>query len=114
MALFMAVLLGLLVFPHESFGAERDCPACAAGLECANLCDCSDHGAECSLDTLHSHEFRNDATQSSALDLAPVALICMILLPDSPQQGLDQLDPTIGFASRSFAIRHLDTIILRV
>ena len=114
LALFMAVLLGLLVFPHESFGAERDCSACAAGLECANLCDCSDHAANCSLDTLPSHEFRNDAAQSLAFNLAPLSLVCMILLPDSPQWELGLLNSTIGFASRSFVIRHLDTIILRV
>ena len=111
MALFMTMLLCLLVFPHESFGAERDCPACAAGLECANLCDCSGHGAK---DASHPHEFRNDAAQNPVFDRVPVSLVCMILLTDDLPQAFGHLDPTVGFASRSFAVRHLDTIILRV
>lgn len=110
MALFMAMLLCLLVFPHESFGAERDCPACAAGLECPNLCDCSGHGAK---DASHSHEFRNDAAQNPVFDRAPVSQVCMILLPNDLPRVFGLLGSTIGFASRSFAVRHLDTIILR-
>jgi len=112
--MFMALLLCVLVSPHGSFGTELDCPACAAGLECQDLCDCQDHGAECVLDTSHVHLFHNDTAQDQSQNFVPVYFVCMTLPLNDPQWTFGLPDPEADFGSRSFAVRHLDTIILRV
>ncbi len=107
--LFMTLLLGLLMCPHGSFGAERDCITCAVGLECPDLCDCSANAGS------HEHEFRDDTSQIKTLDLMPPLAVSIILPFDTPQRLRgDSVRRASSPNPPSHTLWHLNTIILRI
>ena len=114
MPLVLAVLLGLLMAPHELFGAEADCPACSVGLKCQDLCDCSGQEAPCSLEVFHQQGFRNDSTPNQSFTPAPLFFIHRTLGLEASQPAIKQPLLQALQGCTSFAVRHLDTIILRI
>jgi len=114
--MFVAILFCLLMCPHDSFGAEQGCRVCAAGFECQDLCDCQNDGPQhqCALDSLHSHEFRNDTPSTANFDFSKIDWVYVALLLEEPHHLIHHSDSMARFSSHSFAVRHLDTIILRV
>lgn len=114
--MFVAMLFCLLMCPHDSFGAEQGCRVCAAGFECRDLCDCQNEAQQhqCTLDPLHSHEFRNDTSSPLDFDFNKTVWVDATLLYEEPQRPFHCLDLMVRSGSHSFAVRHLDTIILRI
>ncbi len=112
--MFVAILFCLLMCPHDSFGAEQECRVCEAGFECQDLCDCHSPQHQCALDSLHSHEFRDDTSSTSIQFNFDLSLVHVALLLDGPKHPFLYSDTIACSSAPSFAVRHLDTIILRV
>ena len=111
----MSMLFCLLMCPHDSLGVERGYHVCEAGFECQDLCDCQshDHQQQCNVDS-YVHEIRDDTALPLPLDFNMVIWAHVALLLDEPQNPFVYSDMMARFSSHSFAVRHLDTIILRV
>ncbi len=112
--MLMAILLSLLLCPHNLSGAEKDCTSCAVGLTCQDLCDCHSPAANHPVEASHSHEFHNNPSQGINLDVTPVYFICMTLSLDAPKGAFDARKTWPRISRQSFAVRHLSSIILRV
>lgn len=114
--IFVTILFCLLMCPHDSFGAEQGCRVCEVGFECLDLCDCQNAGQhhECALDSIHSHEFRDDTSSTGYFNFDLTLWNFVVLWPAEPQQLFCYSDAMTCLSSPSFAVRHLDTIILRI
>lgn len=116
--MMMALLFCLFLCPHGADAFQDACPVCEPGIECRGLCDCQDHHHnsqhECALDALHSHTFRDDTSLTFCLDIDHLDWAHAALFPDEPQRSFRNLSMVARVSSHTFAVRHLDTIILRV
>ncbi len=114
--LFVSMLFFLLMCSHNTLGAEQGCHVSEADLVCQDLCDCQEHDQQhqCALESLHSHEFCDDAPSPINFDLSQHVFVYATLLCEKPNRPFHYLNTLVRFSSHSFAVRHLDTIILRV
>jgi hypothetical protein len=112
-AIILAVLFCLFLCPHDSKGIGL---AQSGGSDCQDLCDCSDHGErhECELDVLHSHEFRNEISKASDFNLDELVWVYIVYISADVPQAVTYSHETALSCIYSYAVRHLDTIILRV
>lgn len=114
MATLLAVLFCLFACPHGSAALPDVCAVCGPEIECQDLCDCHGHQHECVLDAAHPHQFRDDTSPVFSLALAGAGWIYAVLALDEPRHSFRCPNLMARFSSHSFAIRHLDTVILRV
>ena len=112
-AIILAVLFCLFFCPHDSKGIGL---ARGESFDCQDLCDCSDHGErhECALDVSHSHEFSNETSQSSDFNLDELVWVYVAFISTDVPQAVTYSHETALSCAYSYAVRHLDTIILRV
>jgi hypothetical protein len=112
-AMLLAVLFCLFLCPHDSKGIGL---ARGTGFDCQDLCDPSDHGGhhECALDVLHSHEFPNETSQSSDFNLDELVWVYVAVISADVPLAVTYSHETALSCAYSYAVRHLDTIILRV
>jgi hypothetical protein len=114
--MMMALLFCIFLCPHSADAVQADCSICEPGVECHDLCDCQSHSHqhECALDALHSHEFRDDTGLAFNWNFGHFNWTHVLLSFEEPRHPVCYSDVMANISSRSFAIRQLDTIILRV
>ena len=114
--MMMALLFCLFLCPHGASAESEVCSVCGPEMVCHDLCGCQSQGPqhECAFDSAHSHEFRDDTSQIACLDLSNVLWVCVVAAVDAPQEVALFSDLVAASCSHTFAVRHLDTIILRV
>ena len=115
LVMMMAVLFCVFLCPHHAESLNI-ASGCESGIECLDLCDHHgpDHHHECELDGSHSHQYRNET--SSLDEFVQVQWICVaILLYEAEQPTSFQfLEKRAYQSTHTYAVRHLDKIILRV
>jgi hypothetical protein len=111
-----ALLFCVFLCPHSADAIHGEYSISESGLECLDLCDRHDHGhhRECEIDASHSHEFRDDTSSISLLKVYCVSWTYVLLSLEEPKHSVCYPDIMAGISSHSFAVRQLDTIILRV
>ena len=115
LVMLMTLLFCIFLCPHGADALHVD-SACESGIECLDLChdDGAEHHHNCELDGSHSHQYRNDT--SSLDEFVQVRWICVtILLYEAEQPTSFQcLEKRAYQSTHTYAVRHLDKIILRV
>lgn len=111
-----ALLFCVFLCPHRADAIRGEYSISESGLECQGLCECHDHGQhhECEIDVSHSHDFRDDTSSVSLFKIYCVSLNYVLLTLEEPKNSVCYPDIMACINSHSLAIRHLDTIILRV
>lgn len=114
--MMMAILFCVFLCPHDADALSGDLTVCEQGTEHSDLCDCQDrsHHHECELDSSHSHEFRDDTASTIIFNFEHINWAYIAQLFEEPLKPFVYSDMMVRFSSHSFAVRHLDTIILRV
>jgi hypothetical protein len=107
--MMMAILFCVLICPHRAHGSLGD----GANTYTAS-CLCHDHDTShgCDCDAMHTHEFRDTKTPVFCASPASPNSWHAATPPSTPL--LKPHHATDEQRSHTFAVRHLDTIILRV
>jgi hypothetical protein len=115
LVMLMALLFCVFLCPHSADARNVD-SICESGIECLDLCENHghEHHHECELDGSHSHQYRNDT--SSLVEYVHIRWVCLTLLIGEPNQNYSfhYSDHMADRSSHTYAVRHLDKIILRV
>jgi hypothetical protein len=116
------VMLLMLLFlsfncPHLSLAVESHCNSCVVGQGCRDLCDCpttpSPH--EHLLHKVQTHEFWDNTQKTISFDFIGFKFATDLFEWFSDAGVRPQRSTFLANLScHSFAVRHLDTIILRV
>lgn len=113
--MMMALLFCIFLCPHSADAFLDDCFVSQPDIECQDMCDCSSPSQQDEY-CLEScvYELRDDAPLSVYWNLVHFDWAHIALSLEKPQHTVCYSDLMARVSSHSFAIRHLDTIILRV
>lgn len=115
LVMLMALLFCVFLCPHSADALPVD-SGCETGIECLDLCH--DHGSEhhheCELDGSHSHQYRDETSLFN--DLVQVRWVCLAIVFHAMESksSFQYLDRLYVRSYHTYAVRHLDKIILRV
>jgi hypothetical protein len=112
----MAILFCVFLCPHSSDAFIDECSVCEPCIECQDLCECtgSSHEHEHCIDASCVYDFQSNETFDLVWTFDQIDWVHALLLLDEPKHPVCYPDIMAGISSHSFAIRQLDTIILRV
>ena len=113
--MMMALLFCIFFCPHSADAIQDECSTSEPAVACQNLCDCSSssHQDEYCLESF-IYDFRGDTSLTVYWNFDHVDWAHSVLSLDEPKHPICYSDIVARFSSHSFAVRHLDTIILRV
>ena len=114
--MIMTLLFCVFLCPHGTDAALDEAVPAESAIECQHECESENHGHrhECELDILHSHEFRDDRSGELYPDFSRITWSVLVILPEQSQRFVQRDDAMARICSHTFAVRHLNTIILRV
>lgn len=115
LVMLMTLLFCIVLCPHEADAGWDEYSVYQPSIECQDWCDGPEPDENTDLcENVCVYEYRSDTSRTvdwglNQFDWTQVTQSC-----DEPNPPVCYTDIMANICSRSFAIRHLDTIILRV
>lgn len=110
--MILTILFCLFVCPHSATAHTISSTGCSSA-ECHDLCNNTDHHENCD-ESPCVYDYRNNDSFVPELPLLRMAWDYISFIFPEPKHLFLNLDVIGRSSSHSFAIRQLDTIILRV